>query len=129
MLTLVQKPIYKLHIEHKQWLNKLAFYEEEIAWMQKRIEELASKNTNIDAIILVEHYRNQLSVQREYIEVLKHDINEHEAYLQKKISQHPALPDQRKTADHPHHRSEIESFEKNYDSARKDLIDFLCRVF
>jgi hypothetical protein len=129
MTILTQKPLFKLHIEHKEWLNKLAFYEDEIRLMQSRIADIASKNINIDAMIQVEHYRNHLAVQKEYIEILRHNINEQEAYLQKKMIQNPAVADQRSTSEQPYHKSEIESFEKNYNALRKDLIDFLCKIF
>ena len=41
-----QKPIYEIHALHTEWLNKLAFYADDLKVMQKRIEEVVAKNTD-----------------------------------------------------------------------------------
>ena len=38
-----KKTIYQLHEEHKTWLNKLLFYNDELKIMDKRILEVAEK--------------------------------------------------------------------------------------
>ena len=128
-MTTIQKPLYDLHTEHQEWLNKLAFYEDDLYIMRSRISEVASKNTGKETLAMVEHFQNQLIVQKETIDTLKHEIKEHEAYLEKNINDNPTAPDHRKMNDHAKHRESVESFEKVFNELRKELIQFLCKVF
>jgi hypothetical protein len=129
MTTVAKKPIHELHAEHKEWLNKLSFYEDDMKVMKSRIAEVASKNTSKDTLSMVEHFQNQLVVQKETIDTLRHGINEHETYLLKKADKGPAASDHLQMNDHPKHRDEVQSFEKVFNELRKELIGFLSKVF
>lgn len=128
MTTLNKKTIQDLHGEHREWLNKLSFYEDEIKIMKGRIAEVASKNTSKDILAMVEHFQNQLIIQKENIDILRHEINEHETYLLNKISRNSSGSDQVQMNDHPKHRDQVESFEKVFNELRKELIGFLSKV-
>jgi hypothetical protein len=122
-----QELIYDLHAEHKEWLNKLAFYSDDIKIMTKRLEEVASKNTKEEVMSLVEHFQNMLIIQKENIDILKHEINEHEEYLQRRLSENAVAADKRKINDHPKHREAIEGFETSFNKLRKEFIDFVAK--
>src|SRR4051812_5933668 len=96
-----KKYAYDLHAEHKEFTNKLAFYKDEIKIMQSRIEEIASKNTSKEVLAFVDHFQNQLIIQKNNIDELNHRINEHEQYIQKNIAENPNSADHRKLNDHP----------------------------
>jgi len=128
MTTLNQKPLYDLHAEHKEWLSKISFYEDEIKIMSNRIADVASKNTNKETLAMVEHFQNQLIAQKENMDIMKHDINEHEAFLEKNINDNPVAPDHRKMNDHAKHRENVESFEKVFNGLRKELNSFLSKT-
>jgi hypothetical protein len=129
MTTPTQKPLYELHTEHKEWLKKLAFYQDEIRIMNSRVAEVASKNTAKDVLAMVEHFQNQLIIQKETIDTFKHEINEHEAFLEKNINDNPTAVDHRKMNDHGKHRDGVNSFEKGFNELRHELIKFLSKVF
>ncbi len=115
-----KKMIYQLHEEHKTWLNKLAFYKDEITIMQNRISEIAKKNTSKEVLSFVEHFQNQLIVQKEQIDILKHEINEHESFIESEINKNPVATDHKKLSDHPPHKEEIETFETIFNDLRKE---------
>ena len=60
--------------EHNDWLRALTFYDEELDTMEKRLAEVAAKNTSIEARGGVEHFQNQFIIQRNSIDELQHDI-------------------------------------------------------
>jgi len=122
-----QKLTLELHEEHKTWLNKIAFYKDDLKIMRKRLEEIASKNTGKDVLALVEHFQNQFIVQDEAMDILKHDINDHETFIENKVNENSVALGKQKMHDHPKHRAEMEAFEKNFNSLRHEFIGFAAK--
>lgn len=121
------KKIYELHEEHKEWLNNLAFYKDEIKVMQNRVSEVASKNSSPDVLKQIEHFQNQLIIQRNNIDELCHSIKDHENYLENRVNENPTAVDHRKVNDHPKMRDSYTSFDKVFNELRKELNEFLTK--
>lgn len=121
------KKIYELHEEHKEWLNNLAFYKDEIKVMQNRISEVASKNSSPEVLKQIEHFQNQLIIQRNNIDELNHSIKDHENYLENRVNENPTAVDHRKVNDHPKMRDSYTSFDKVFNELRKELNVFLAK--
>jgi hypothetical protein len=122
-----QKHLTELHAEHKEWLNKLSFYKDDLTVMQSRLDEIASKNSSKDALVMIEHFQNQFKIQNEQIDILKHDINQHSANIESSISNNPVASDHRTMEDHAPERERMERFEELFTSLRKDLFGFLAK--
>jgi hypothetical protein len=122
------KPIAELHAEHQQWLEKLAFYNDEINIMRTRLEEVVSKNNSKDFEAQAEHFQNQLILQKEKSDELKHSIKDHESYLEKRIDENPTASDHRSTHDHGLMRENMESFEKIFNALRHEFNEFLVKT-
>lgn len=121
------KKVYDLHAENKEWLNNLAFYKDEIKVMQNRISEITSKNSNPEVLKQIEHFQNQLILQRNNIDELNHSIKDHENYLENRAKENPTSLDQRKVNDHPKMRDSYTSFDKVFNELRKELNTFLSK--
>lgn len=121
------KKIYEIHEEHKEWLNNLAFYKDEIKVMQNRISEIASKNSSAEVLKQIEHFQNQLIIQRNNIDELCHSIKDHENYLENRVNENPTAVDHRKVNDHPKMRDNYTSFDKVFNELRKELNVFLAK--
>jgi hypothetical protein len=119
--------IYSQHQEHTIWLNKLSFYGDDIAIMQKRIDEIAKKNTAKEVQMQIEHFQNQLLIQRSTISEIKHHIEKDEKYLNANIEKNETAVDHRKIEDHVAEREDVKSFEDNFNSLRKDLNHFAAK--
>jgi hypothetical protein len=122
------KSITQLHIEHNSWLMKLDFYADEVTIMTKRLEEVASKNTAKDILAQVEHFQNQLIMQKEHIDEIRHVIKSHESYIENRINENPTASDHRSVEDHPKMRDRVNSFEKIFNDLRHEFLAFLSKV-
>jgi hypothetical protein len=122
-----EKSIHTLHSEHKEWINKLSFYKDDLQILQNRLVETAGKNTSNEFAAGLEHFHNQLIIQREQIEMLKRDINVHEQSLEKLLIDTPVASDHRKAHDHSVQREKIAQFEHLFASLRRELTDFLAK--
>lgn len=117
--------IYNQHQEHSEWMNKLAFYKDEIPVMQSRIEEISSKNTAKEVSMKIEHFQNQLLIKATTISRLVHHIQKEEKVLQADIANNPTAADHRKVEDHSEERQMVETFEQDFNAFRKELNLFL----
>jgi hypothetical protein len=122
-----KQTIYQLHEEHKIWLNKLLFYKDELSIMANRIAEIAQKNTAQEILALVEHFQNQVIIQKEQIDIINHDIKSHELFLEGAVINNPTAIDHEKFPDHENHRERMERFEKIFNDLRAELIRFLSK--
>jgi hypothetical protein len=120
--------IYSQHHDHTGWLNKLTFYNDEIVVMQKRLEEVNSKNTSVEVRKSVEHFQNQLIIQKNNSDDLCHHIRREEKELLGNIKKNPVAVDHRKTEDHTEERDMLESFEKNFNELRTEFNTFLSKT-
>lgn len=122
------KSIETLHAEHKEWLGKLDFYKDEIVIMRTRLEEIASKNTAKEILAQVEHFQNQLIVQKENIDEIRHAIKDHENYLENRVTENATASDQRQVHDHPKMRENVNGFEKTFNALRHEFNEFLSKT-
>ncbi len=116
----------ELHQLHKEWANKLNFYRDDIKSLEKRVEEIASKYNATEVLAMIEHFQNQIKIQRNEMDILMHDINAEEKELQDNISDNPTAWDRRKTA-HTTINERMITFEKLFAEMRRELIGFAAK--
>ena len=119
--------IYDQHRENTDALEKLSFYKDEITVMQSRIEEVAKSNSSKDVLAEVEHFQNQLIVQKNNIDMIRHDVNENERMLEDNVNKNKIATDHRTVKDHSTERKEVDAFEKNFNELRQELNKFLTK--
>lgn len=124
----MEKKIFEMHQEHAEWLNKLSFYKDELSIMRNRLAEIAQKNTSGDVLAQVEHFQNQFIVQAEQLDIVKHNINEHEEYLQQRLNENQVAADRQSSSDHPQIRESMDSFERIFNGLRQEFNQFLSKA-
>jgi len=122
-----QKSITTLHGEHKEWINKLSFYTDDLRVLQHRLDETSNKNNSKEFTAGLEDFQNQLLVQHGQIEILNHHISEHEAALENSVIKNPVASDHRTMHDHSEQREKMADFEELFASLRKELMGFLSK--
>lgn len=122
------KSITELHTENSEWLKNLDFYNDEIRIMRERIEEIVSKNTGEDIRKQVEHFQNQLIIQKNHIDELRHDIGDHENFIVSQINANPVAVEHRKLHDHPVLRGRMIDFEKIFNELRAEENKFMSKT-
>lgn len=118
--------IYAQHEEHTEWLKNLSFYNDEIKIMQERLEEISSKNTGLDIRKSIEHFQNQLIIQKSNSEDIREHIQLDEKAIEENIKQNPVASDHRETEDHVKEREMVKNFESNFNQLRQEFKAFLA---
>ena len=119
--------LYELHAEHKEWNNKLDFYKVDISILEKRLEELVTKNTDQSIRAEIEKYQNQFLIQKNNIDQIQHIINIDEKENEKEINDNPVAVDHRKIEDHPKERDLVETFEQKLNELRSNFNSFSAK--
>lgn len=119
--------LYTQHADHTEWMNKLNFYSDEITLMKGRLGEIATKNSHQDVLAKVEHFQNQLIVQKNNIDELAHEIKADENKLEKEVNKNPIAVDHREMPSHSGEKEAIEVFEKNFNELRTEFKLFVAK--
>lgn len=122
-----QKLIFDQHTEHMEWLNKLAFYKDDVKVLRNRLAEVALKNTEHNILAIVEHFENQFVIQLEQNDILRHDVKQYENIIEKNIADNPTASDHRKMDDHVKLRDSINTYEKLFADMRKEFVGFVAK--
>lgn len=128
MATTTQKSLYELHAEHREWLNKLAFYADEVKYMTTRLAEVTSHNTSKEVLAQSEHFQNQFIIQNNHIDNLRHEIQTQEKAIVNNINNNPIASDHRKMDDHSEERNAVDQFEKIFNELRREFLAWLGKV-
>ena len=124
-----QKHITELHTEHLDWLKQLQFYKDDVGVLEKRLEEVAVKNTGYETRAHVERFQNQFIRQNEVMDEMRHNIKQHENHIQAMVKANPVATDRKLVLDHTDLRQEFHRFVELYDQMREDFKHFLSRAF
>lgn len=116
-----------LHFELKVWINELQFFKEELRFFESRLEEVAMRNTDREALINVEHFQNQFIRQKEVIDETRHDVKQAENQLEKFAKEHPIASDHVYFDDHTNLRESMNTFRDIYNDLKKDYLRFLAK--
>lgn len=127
MEKLKTEKAYTLHVEHSQWLENLKFYEDEIGIFRSRVAEIAGKYTDKEILKQIEHFQNQLIIQKNEIDELRHSIKDHETYIENTVVHNPAA-DHKSVNDHAKERDRMEMFEKLFKEMKEQLNGFLSKT-
>ena len=62
--------------ENRTWERSLEFFKQENNYLKNRLSEVVDKTTNKYFLAEAEHFQNQFIIKDEFIDELKHDVNE-----------------------------------------------------
>jgi hypothetical protein len=98
--------------DHQEWLKAIDFYDNELDILEERLTEVVKKNNSEDALKGVEHFQNQFIIQRNTIDELRHNINEHAHKVATDVQSHAGRIETQQVKDHDTVKEEFESFQK-----------------
>lgn len=124
---LAVKHLDVLQTEHLDWLKELQVYKQELNFMQKKIEEVAMKDSSHETLTRVEQFQNQFIRQREVIDELRHAIKAHENDLEKMFML-GTVSDRQVAIDHIEQRENFERFVQIFDELKESFDTFASRI-
>jgi hypothetical protein len=74
------------HVELLEWLKALDFYKNELRFWRKHLSHVVISNTNKEILKEAEHFQNQVIIQEEQIDILRHDVKQFENKLDEEFA-------------------------------------------
>ena len=116
-----------LHFEHEKWVKQLNFYKDELKTYNNRLEDIAVRFNGRGVMAELEMFQNKFIRQNEVIDILIHDINEHEGILANSVKENPVASDHRLFTDHSGLRDRMETFLKIYNELKPNFMRYLTK--
>src|SRR6478735_5136661 len=110
-----------LHEERRNWLNILLFTIDEMDSMRNRLSEIVLANNKSETTAQAEHFQNQFILQRNVLDILRHDINETEIEMAKQIEANPVATDRKTAPDHASLRERMDTFERLFNELKQEF--------
>lgn len=114
-----------LHFEHKQWMNELKFWEDEIKSFDIRLGEIVTRYTSNEIRARVEHFQNQFILHDEVIDIMKKEVKTHEKVIANYAEDHPVAIDRVHFDDHTNLRERMDTQRKIYGELKMEYFSFL----
>ena len=128
MVETTKKHVYlsDLHFEHSLWLNELDFSKDELYIFTNRLAGVVDRNTDNAFEAKAESFQNQLIVQKEAVDELRHAIKAHESELAHFAQEHPIAIDHVYFIDHVSFRERMTRFTALYADFKKEFMQFIA---
>lgn len=124
-----KKVIYSndLHFEHERWRSELLFWEGELRFFTKRLEEIVLRWTDKSVLAQLEHYQNQFIIHAEVIDTLQDDINVHETDLSEHSKRNEDVLNHELVKKHIEFRYRMEAQQQIFADLKKEFFRFLSK--
>lgn len=116
-----------LNYEHFDWLKTIDFYKDDLSVLQKRLAEVSFKNTGKEVMADVEHFQNQIIVQRNNLEELSHGIYEHIHHVVEDSRVHAGRVAQPLVEEHSQKKDEFQSLMHVIKGLRHEFNHFIAK--
>jgi septation ring formation regulator EzrA len=116
-----------LGTSQNDWKRSLEFYVQDIAILDKRLVEIAGKNTGPEAAEGIEHFQNQFDIQRQNISNLNHRILANNQQAAIDVKQHAGHINEEVLDNKETIGDDMQSFEKRMNELRHEFNSFLSK--
>jgi hypothetical protein len=116
------------HLICVDWKRELEFFKIEIAYLRKRLEEVASKNTSKDVLIEIEHYENKFRIMGIHVDELSHDVNLKNEALLKEASEKPNYINVKMVESDENLIELMNDTSSDFHNTKKEYYKFLSKV-
>ena len=118
-----REQLLEMHNEHAEWQNKINFYKAELKKFNDQLGEILLDKPDSSAMAEIEHFQNQFMVQKEVLDIMRHDFKQHENAIEHK-QENINIFDSSLSSRHENHRERLLQFEKLFRELRDEFKGF-----
>ena len=126
--TKVNNILEQFHHENMTWVRSLDFFKQENNFLKNRLSEVVDITSDKTFLAQAEHFQNQFIIKDEFVDELKHDVNEQEKMLMEKYIktgngiEEPVIIRQKNI------REQMEYLEKDFTNLRNEFNNYLILI-
>jgi hypothetical protein len=119
--------ILRAGTDHNIWAKGLEFYKDELELMTRRLLDISSRNTSVEASKGVEHFQNQFIIQQKNISDLRHGVKNYVMGLSNDAKDHAGHVDAIFITQGEGLKERYEQLEQIMNSLRHEFNDYLSK--
>ena len=108
------------------WLRSIDFFKGENSFLKYRLAAVVDGTTDKSFLAQAEHFQNQFIIKDEFLDELRHDVNEQEKDLSAKFRQQTLAPDTAMNQRQQQLRTQMQYLEKEFTSLRYEFNHYLA---
>lgn len=126
--TKVNNMLEQFHHENMTWVRSLDFFKQENNYLKNRLSEVVDINSDKTFLAQAEHFQNQFIIKDEFVDELRHDINEQERILMEKYIKTGNGIDDPVIVRQKNLREQMEYLEKDFTTLRNEFNNYLTKT-
>jgi hypothetical protein len=115
----------QFHHENMTWLRSLDFFKQENSYLKNRLSEVVDNTSDKNFLAQAEHFQNQFIIKDEFVDELKHDVNEQEKILMERYVKTGNGIDEPVIKRQKNLREQMEYLEKDFTNLRNEFNNYL----
>jgi hypothetical protein len=124
----VSNILEQFHHENLTWVRSLDFFKQENNFLKNRLSEVVDFTSDKSFLAQAEHFQNQFIIKDEFVDELKHDINEQERILMDRYIKTGNNLDDIAIQRQKNLREQIEYLEKDFTNLRNEFNNYLTQI-
>ncbi|MCU0381854.1 MAG: hypothetical protein MUE58_11765 [Chitinophagaceae bacterium] len=121
----VSNKLKQFHHENLTWVRSLDFLKQENSYLKNRLSEVVDITTDRTILAQAEHFQNQFIIKDEFLDQLRHDVNEQEKILSERYVRAGNAVDDYVSNRQKKLREQMEYLEKDFTSLRNEFNNYL----
>lgn len=113
------------HHENMTWLRSIDFFRQENSFLKNRLAEVVDATTDRGFLAQAEHFQNQFIIKDEFLDELRHDVQEQEHDLTLRFRHQNFSPDMAMRDRQQLLRGQMHYLEKEFHSLRYEFNNYL----
>ena len=113
------------HHENMTWLRSIDFFRQENSFLKNRLAEVVDAATDRGFLAQAEHFQNQFIIKDEFLDELRHDVQEQEHDLTLRFRHQNFSPDMAMRDRQQLLRGQMHYLEKEFHSLRYEFNNYL----
>jgi hypothetical protein len=107
------------------WIRSIDFYKQENSHLMNRLAEVVDGTTDREFLAQAEHFQNQFIIKDEFMDILRHDVNEQAKRLLDRQRRREAVLDNELETGQLALREQVAYLEKDFTELRNDFNRYL----
>jgi len=124
----VSDKLEQFHHENKTWVRSIDFFKQENAFLKNRLSQVVDKSFDKNFLAQAEHFQNQFIIKDEFMDELKHDVNEQGRILKDRYLKTGQDLDEQAERRQMNLRDQIEFLERDFTKLRNEFNTYLAQM-
>jgi hypothetical protein len=127
-MTMLKEMFDQMHAEHAQWQSRIKELKAELQKCNDQLAEMVRSGPESDLLVQIEQFQNQFTVQREVLDIMRHDFKQHENAIEAHQRGEINRPDKLNEL-HIKNKERLKDYEKIFSDLKHEFTCFLQKNF